>query len=90
VACPYTSNYVYLTDAVKKLITDEKKPHLYDQVRGEQASKIVEAAKDALMIPPSNYVRLADEQARKIVAMSFRIIYDNKFIIGIEHLQEQF
>lgn len=61
VACPFTSNYVYLTDAVKKMITDEKKPHLYDAVRGENKSEIVEAMKDALMIPPSNYVRLDDE-----------------------------
>ena len=60
-ACPYTSNYVYLTDAVKKMITDSKKPHLYDTVRGEDKSEIVEAMKDALMITPSKYVRLDDE-----------------------------
>ena len=90
VACPYTSNYVYLTDAVKQMITDEKKPHLYEKVRGHDKSQIDGAMKDALMIPPSDYVRLADEQALKLVNMSFRIIYDDKFVIGIEHLQEQF
>lgn len=72
------------------MITDEKKPHLYDKVRGESNDQIVEGMKDALMIPPSNYVRLADDQALKLVSMSFRIIYQDKFVIGIEHLQEQF
>ena len=72
------------------MINTEKKPHLYDMVRGQQTSEMVEAMKDALMIPPNNYTRLPDEQARKIVNLSFRIIYDNKFVIGIEHLQEQF
>jgi hypothetical protein len=81
---------VYLTDAVKKMISDEKKPHLYDKVRGDDKSEIVEAMKDALMITPSNYVRIENEQALKIVNMSFRIIYDDRFVIGIEHLQEQF
>lgn len=47
--------------------------------------------KDRIKIPQeSKYQRLSDDQARKIVDMSFRIIYQNKFVIGIEHLQEQF
>jgi hypothetical protein len=68
------------------MITNEKKPHLYDKVRGQHSSEVVEAMKDALMIPPNNYTRLSDEQARNIVNLSLRIIYDNKFVIGIEHL----
>jgi homoserine trans-succinylase len=86
VACPYTSNYVYLTESVKKMISEEKKPRLFERVRGENNSELVEAMKDALMIPQSKYQRLSDDQALKLVTMGFRIIYDNKFVIGIEHL----
>ena len=32
VACPFTSNYVYLTEHVKKAISAKKKPKLYDLV----------------------------------------------------------
>lgn len=85
-ACPYTSNYVYLTESVKKMISEEKKPRLFERVRGENNSELVEAMKDALMIPQSKYQRLSDDQALKLVTMGFRIIYDNKFVIGIEHL----
>jgi len=33
VACPHTSNFVYLTDAVRQMIDIEKKPKLFEQVK---------------------------------------------------------
>ena len=42
------------------------------------------------LLEKSEYNRLSDEQSMRIVEMSFKIVYMNKFVIGIEHLQEQF
>ena len=90
VACPYTSNFVYLTEAVKKAIKDKKKPKLYELVKSmKEDQDCQESVKDCdriKILPESGYSRLADDQAKNIVMMSFRIVYQNKFVIGIEHL----
>ena len=90
-ACPHTANFVYLTQAVRDMISAEKKPQLYERVRADKDdSEMVGKMKDALMIPVGSYKRLSEEQARKIVDLSFKMIYDDRFLIGIEHLQEQY
>ena len=82
-ACPYTYNFVYLTDEVKKMIAAEKKPKLYEQVMAgddkEHIKKIENQRK-------SGFLRLPAETVQKVVHNGFTIVYQDKFNLTVDHL----